>query len=146
MSRINAFLELLISQKGTDLHLISGNAPRLRLFGDIHPVKYRELSEAETQSLLFDIMDDYHKTIFDEKGHVDFAYEIPEVSRFRVNVFRHLDGIGAVFRTIPTQIATLEELKSHTRLKEHPGQYPSDKEMFSNLIEDHESIPVYHWF
>ena len=111
MSRINAFLELLISQNGTDLHLISGNAPRLRLFGDIHPVKYRELSETETQSLLFDIMDDFHKAIFDQKGHVDFAYEIPDVSRFRVNVFRHLDGIGAVFRTIPTRVATLDELK-----------------------------------
>ena len=102
---------MLISQNGTDLHLISGNAPRLRLFGDIHPVKYRELSETETQSLLFDIMDDFHKAIFDQKGHVDFAYEIPDVSRFRVNVFRHLDGIGAVFRTIPTRVATLDELK-----------------------------------
>jgi len=111
VSRINAFLELLISQKGTDLHLVSGNPPRMRLCGDIHPVKYRELSETETQNLLFEIMDDYHKKIFTANGHVDFAYEIPELSRFRVNVFRHLDGIGAVFRAIPTRIATLEELK-----------------------------------
>jgi twitching motility protein PilT len=111
VSRINAFLELLVSQKGTDLHLISGNAPRLRLFGEIHPVKYRNLSETETQSLLFEIMDDYHKTHFEKLGQVDFAYEIQDLSRFRVNVFRHLDGIGAVFRRIPTQIATLDELK-----------------------------------
>ena len=111
MSRINAFLELLISQKGTDLHLISGNAPRLRLFGDIHPVKYRELSDTETQTLIFEILDDYHKHVFEKTGQVDFAYEIADVSRFRVNVFRHLEGIGAVFRRIPTQVATLDELK-----------------------------------
>lgn len=117
MSRINAFLELLISQNGTDLHLISGNAPRMRLNGDIHPVKYRELSNAETQSLLFEIMDEYHKNIFEQKGNVDFAYEIPEVSRFRVNVFRHIDGIGAVFRRIPNHIATIDELKLPAVLK-----------------------------
>ena len=59
MSRVNAFLELLVKQKGSDLHLVSGNPPRIRLFGEIHPVKYRELSSDETQDLLFEIMPDH---------------------------------------------------------------------------------------
>lgn len=111
MQRINAFLELLIKQNGTDLHLISGNPPRMRLYGDIHPVKYRDLSVNETESLVFELMREKHKNTFDKNGQVDFAYEIPDLARFRVNVFRHLDGIGAVFRSIPNQIANLEELR-----------------------------------
>jgi len=111
MPRIDAFLELLIKQGGSDLHLISGNSPRVRLLGEIHPVKYRELTENETVQLLNEIMPDHIRTAFDEHGGVDFAYEISEKSRFRVNAFRHLDGVGAVFRTIPTRVPTLEELK-----------------------------------
>ena len=57
MSRIDAFLELLVKQTGTDLHLISGNAPRMRLYGDIHAIKYRDLSEHETQTLLHESLD-----------------------------------------------------------------------------------------
>lgn len=111
MSRINAFLELLIKQNGSDLHMVSGNPPRMRLFGDIHPVKYRNLSETETRSLLYEAMSKRHQMQFEATGGVDFAYEIPGLSRFRVNVYRHLDGIGAVFRSVPTQIQTLEQLR-----------------------------------
>lgn len=123
MSRINAFLELLIKQNGSDLHLISGNPPRMRLLGEIHPVKYRELSERETEMLLFEIMSERHRIILNEEGSTDFSYEIPGLSRFRVNVFRHLDGIGAVFRAIPRQIPTLEELKLPTVLKSLARQH-----------------------
>ncbi|WP_455220274.1 type IV pilus twitching motility protein PilT [Kaarinaea lacus] len=111
MPRIDAFLDLLIKQSGSDLHLISGNAPRVRLLGEIHPIKYRELTENETLQLLKEIMPQHIEAAFEEHGGVDFAYEISEKSRFRVNAFRHLDGVGAVFRTIPTRVPTLEELK-----------------------------------
>jgi twitching motility protein PilT len=117
LSRIDAFLELLVKQGGSDLHLVSGNAPRLRLLGDIHPVKYRELSEHETQNLLYEVMPARSQRQFEVHGTVDFAYEIPSVSRFRVNVFRHLDGIGAVFRMIPGTVSTLETLKLPQTLK-----------------------------
>ncbi len=117
MSRVDAFLELLIKQKGSDLHLVSGNPPRIRLYGEIHPIKYRELTEDETKDLLFEIMSDRVRTIFEEKGGVDFGYELPGASRFRVNAFRHLDGTGAVFRAIPEQIVTLDELRMPSVLK-----------------------------
>ena len=67
MSRIDAFLELLIKQNGSDLHLISGNSPRLRLLGEIHPVKYRVLTERETQMLLYEIMPERHQQLLEKK-------------------------------------------------------------------------------
>ncbi len=117
MSRINAFLELLIKQAGSDLHLVSGNPPRIRLYGEIHPVKYRELTESETRSLLFEIMPERVKQTFERLGGADFGYEIPGISRFRVNVFRHLGGMGAVFRAIPSTVTDLDTLNMPTVLK-----------------------------
>jgi len=111
MARVDAFLDLLVKQGGSDLHLVSGNAPRLRLLGEIHPVKYRELTAQETSQLLYEIMPSHIRTAFENQGGVDFAYEISAESRFRVNVFQHLDGIGAVFRLIPTNIPTIESLR-----------------------------------
>lgn len=111
MARVDAFLDLLVKQGGSDLHLVSGNGPRMRLLGEIHPVKYRNLTDHETSQLLFEIMPAHIKTAFEDKGGVDFAYEISEVARFRVNVFRHQDGIGAVFRQIPTHVPTINELQ-----------------------------------
>jgi twitching motility protein PilT len=117
MSRVDAFLELLVKQGGSDLHLVSGNPPRMRLFGEIHPIKYRELTEDETRDFLNEIMSDRVRNIFDRKGGVDFGYELTGQSRFRVNAFRHLDGIGAVFRSIPDKIMTLQELRMPPVLK-----------------------------
>ncbi|HHI93294.1 MAG TPA: type IV pilus twitching motility protein PilT [Gammaproteobacteria bacterium] len=117
MSRVNAFLELLIKQAGSDLHLVSGNPPRIRLYGEIHPVKYRELTENETRSLLFEIMPERVKQTFESLGGADFGYEIPGISRFRVNVFRHLGGIGAVFRAIPSAVTNLDDLSMPPVLK-----------------------------
>jgi twitching motility protein PilT len=117
MSRVDAFLDLLIKQGGSDLHLVSGNPPRIRLYGEIHPIKYRELTENETCDLLYEIMPDRVRSIFDEKGGVDFGYELTGRSRFRVNAFRHLNGIGAVFRSIPEKIMTLQELRMPPVLK-----------------------------
>jgi twitching motility protein PilT len=111
MSRIDAFLELLVKQNGSDLHLVSGNPPRIRLYGEIHPVKYRQLSSDETQDLLHEIMPERVRTLFESKGGVDFAYSIPGLCRFRVNAFRHLGGIGAVFRAVPGKVISLDELR-----------------------------------
>ncbi|NOZ54918.1 MAG: type IV pilus twitching motility protein PilT [Gammaproteobacteria bacterium] len=111
MARVDAFLELLVKQGGSDLHIVSGNVPRVRLLGEIHPIKYRELSEQETSQLLLEIMPEHIRVKFEQLGGVDFAYEIVGVSRFRINVFRHSGGIGAVFRSIPNTVPTLEELK-----------------------------------
>lgn len=117
MSRVDAFLELLVKQAGSDLHLVSGNPPRIRLYGEIHPIKYRELTESETKDLLFEIMPDRIKQTFENLGGADFGYEMPGVSRFRVNVFRHLGGIGGVFRAIPSKITDLDTLNMPPVLK-----------------------------
>ena len=109
-NRVDAFLELLIKQNGSDLHLVAGNPPRMRLYGEIHPVKYRELTTAETLDLLTEIMSERVKKTFDEKGGADFAYYIDLNSRFRVNAFHHLGGVGAVFRAIPRKIMTLDDI------------------------------------
>ena len=77
MSRIDAFLELLVNQGGSDLHLISGNSPRLRLLGEIHPIKYRVLTEHETQTLLYEIMPKRCIQLFEKHGGIDFSYEMP---------------------------------------------------------------------
>jgi twitching motility protein PilT len=110
MNRVDAFLDLLVKQSGSDLHLVSGNPPRMRLYGEIHPIKYRELSESETEDLLFEIMPERIKKLFKKHGGADFSYQIPGASRFRVNVFRHLGGIGAVFRAIPSKVISLDDL------------------------------------
>ncbi len=110
MARIDAFLQLTVEQGGSDLHLVSGNPPRIRLNGEIYPVKYRNLSTDETTTLLQEIMPRRPRQTLEQTGGVDFAYVAPGLGRFRVNVFQHLDGIGAVFRTIPDHVKSLDEL------------------------------------
>jgi twitching motility protein PilT len=111
VSRIDAFLDLVVKQDGSDLHLISGNSPRIRLHGDLVSVKYRELSSAETMTLVTEIMPDKIRTAFNELSSVDFAYAVDGLGRFRVNVYRHVNGVGAVLRVIPTLIKSVEELQ-----------------------------------
>jgi len=117
MSRVDTFLELVVKQKGSDLHLISGNPPRVRLNGDTYAVKYRELSSDETNDMLYEIMSKEHQEAFEKNKGVDFAYQTPELGRFRVNVFEHMRGMGAVFRVIPTEIMTLADLRLPPVLK-----------------------------
>jgi twitching motility protein PilT len=110
-NRINSFLELVIKQNGSDLHLVSGNPPRMRLQGDIYPIKYRELDPDETLELLVQIMPAHKRKEFENGMSIDFTYEVSSLSRFRVNVFRHIKGVGAVFRIIPNEIKSLDDLK-----------------------------------
>ncbi len=117
MNRIDAFLELVIKQGGSDLHLVSGNSPRIRLHGETFTVKYRELTSKETTELLYEIMPAGIKTIYEQEGGADFAYEVENMARFRVNIFQHLGGIGAVFRAIPNQIQKLNDLNLPPVLK-----------------------------
>ncbi len=110
MSRIDTFLELVVKQGGSDLHLVSGNPPRMRLFGDIYPVRFRTLSAEDTKDLLYEIMPPRARELLEADGNIDFAYMVPDLARFRVNVFHHIDGIGAVFRVIQGDVRTLEQL------------------------------------
>ena len=142
VKRINTFLELVVSQKGSDLHLVSGQPPRIRLYGDLIPIKYRELSADETAALLAETMTDEVRQHFEARYSLDFAYEVPGLARFRVNAFRHLHGLGAVFRVIPNAIRTAGDLRRATRAVQlMPGkQRPHPRHRANRIREiDHAS-------
>jgi twitching motility protein PilT len=121
-NRIDAFLDLVVKQGGSDLHLVSGNQPRIRLHGELVPIKYRELSAAETLTLLHEIMPAQQREAFQHRSSIDFAYAIPELARFRVNALRHIHGVGAVFRVIPSVLKGLDELGLPVVLKSFTQQ------------------------
>jgi len=109
-SRIDAFLELVVKQNGSDLHLVAGNMPRMRLHGEVITIKYRELSHEETENFLYEVMPERLHAEFEQRNGLDFAYSVPDLARFRVNIFRHLGGMGAVFRVVPHDVPELEQL------------------------------------
>jgi len=110
MARIDAFFKLMNEQGASDLHLISGQAPALRIRGDIERIKYKVLDDDDLRSMLYEISPEEKVKIFEESGDVDFGYEIPGLARYRANFFMQKNGIGAVFREIPSTIMTVEQL------------------------------------
>ncbi len=110
MSKIDNYLQQSLKQSASDLHFVSGNPVRGRIHGDLRILMDEKLTVDGVQECLFEIMDGTTQRTFEEKEAADFAYDIPGVSRFRVNVFRHLNGIGAIFRAIPSTALTLEQL------------------------------------
>jgi twitching motility protein PilT len=110
MARIDTYLETALKSNASDLHFVSGDPVRARVHGDLRILMQEKLTIDNVQESLFEIMDGTTQRTFNEKESADFAYNIPDVSRFRVNIFRHLNGIGAVFRAIPSQALTLEQL------------------------------------
>jgi len=97
-------------QGASDLHLIAGSQPVLRVHGDMERVKYKELGNDELKSILYEIAPEDKIKVFEETGDIDFAYEIPNLARYRANYFQQKWGIGAVFREIPSEILTAEQL------------------------------------
>jgi twitching motility protein PilT len=110
MAKIDAFFHLMHDQGASDLHLIAGQQPALRIRGDIERIKYDVLTSDALKVLLYEITSEYKIKLFEETGDVDFAYEVPGLARYRVNYFRQKNGIGAVFREIPDKISTCAEL------------------------------------
>lgn len=110
MAQIDQFLKVMVEQGGSDLHLTTGSVPVMRVHGEMQRIKFRELTEKDTEALIFGIMEEEWRMRFLERQDFDFAYEIPGVSRFRVNVFLQRKGMAAVLRTIPTDILTADDL------------------------------------
>jgi twitching motility protein PilT len=110
MARIDAFLKLGVAQGCSDLHLAVGVPPMLRMHGDLMPIKFRDLGDAELEGYIEEVLTQSQlKTLRD--GHdLDFSYVSAEGGRFRVNVFRKETGIGAAFRAIPTQMPSIDQL------------------------------------
>ncbi len=107
---ITQLLQFCVQQKGSDLHLSAGEPPVIRVDGLMQKIKVPPLSSEQTQSMLYDIMGDAQRKVFEEKSDIDFSIDLGEQARFRVNVFRQRKGMGAVFRQIPTTILTMEQL------------------------------------
>jgi twitching motility protein PilT len=110
MAKIDAFFKLMNEQGASDLHLVAGQPPMLRITGDIERVKYKVLDNDDLRSMLYEITPEEKVKVFEETGDVDFGYEIPGLARYRANYFMQRNGIGAVFREIPSTILTAEQL------------------------------------
>ena len=110
MAQIDAFFKLMHEQGASDLHLSSGSQPILRIRGELERIKYAVLENDDLKALLYEITPEEKIKQFEETGALDFAYEIPGLARYRANYFRQLFGVGAVFREIPSKIATVEDL------------------------------------
>src|SRR5216117_1868432 len=110
MAKIDAFFKLMFDQGASDLHLVSGQQPIIRLHGDMERVKYKVLEDSELKAMLYEIAPELKIKQYEETGDVDFGYEIPGVARFRCNFFNQKYGCGAVFRQIPTKVNTADEL------------------------------------
>jgi twitching motility protein PilT len=100
----------MFEQGASDLHLVAGQQPLIRLHGDMERVKYNVLEDGELKAMLYEIAPEIKIKQYEESGDVDFGYEIPGVARFRCNFFNQKYGCGAVFRQIPTKVTTAEEL------------------------------------
>jgi twitching motility protein PilT len=110
MARIDRYLEAALKNRASDLHFLSGDPVRARIHGDLQILMPDTVDVEHVRECLFEIMDGITRREFDRDDAADFAYEMPEVSRFRVNAFRHLNGVGAIFRAIPSTALTLEDL------------------------------------
>jgi len=110
MAKIDAFFKLIFDQGASDLHLVSGQQPIIRLHGDMERVKYKVLEDGELKAMLYEIAPELKIKQYEETGDVDFGYEIQGVARFRCNFFNQKYGCGAVFRQIPTKVNTADDL------------------------------------
>jgi twitching motility protein PilT len=111
MNKIDIFLKDALEKSSSDLHFISGDPPRVRIHGLLTTLNDEVLKIDVVKEAIYEIMDGQLQKDFEKNDAVDFAYEIPGLSRFRVNVMRHLNGYGAVMRAIPSKALTLEQLE-----------------------------------
>ena len=107
---ITELLDFSVKHNASDLHLSAGVSPMVRIDGEVRKLGIPALSHADVHRLVFEIMSDSLRGEFEEKLEVDFSFELPNVGRFRVNAFNQSRGCSAVFRTIPVEIPTLEQL------------------------------------
>jgi twitching motility protein PilT len=110
MARIDALFKMMKEQGASDLHLSSGCPPIFRLHGEMVKLNFKPLAHEEIKILLFEILSDPQKEVFETKKDLDFAYSIPELARFRGNILMQHKGVAAVFRMIPSKILSADDL------------------------------------
>lgn len=107
---ISELLAFSVKNNASDLHLSAGEPPMIRVDGEIRRINLPAMDHKTVHGLIYDIMNDRQRKDFEEFLETDFSFEIPDLARFRVNAFNHHRGAGAVLRTIPSEILTLEQL------------------------------------
>ena len=110
---IAELLTFAVKNKASDLHLSAGLPPMIRVHGDARRINLPPLEHRDVHGMIYDIMNDAQRKDYEENLECDFSFAIPGLARFRVNAFVQQRGAGAVMRTIPSKILTLEELKAH---------------------------------
>ena len=110
MPRIDAFLKLGLAQNCSDVHLAVGVPPMLRMNGDLMPIKFRNLGDNELEGYVTEILTKHQLESFQHGHDIDFSYVSEDGGRFRVNVFRKETGVGATFRSIPSEIPSIDRL------------------------------------
>src|SRR5437773_3449111 len=118
MASLDRFLSVIVKHGGSDLHIGEGEPPKMRMHGDIMPIRAEPMKREEAVQMMSEVCGPHNWEIFEQRGDLDFAYEMDEASRFRSNYFKQSNGYGAAFRLIPTKIATLEELGIPVVIKE----------------------------
>jgi twitching motility protein PilT len=108
---VSELLAFTVKNGASDLHLSSGEPPMIRIHGDMTRIKMPEVDNREVQAMVYDIMNDTQRKLFEEHLELDFSFALGDIARFRVNVFNQNRGMSAVFRVIPTEVFTLEQLK-----------------------------------
>ena len=115
---ITELLSFGVKNKASDLHLSAGLPPMIRVHGDVRKINLPPMDHKQVHGLVYDIMSDSQRKIYEETLECDFSFEIPGLARFRVNAFNQNRGAGAVFRTIPSKIMSLEDLNCPKIFKE----------------------------
>ena len=119
---IAELLAFTVKNKASDLHLSSGLPPMIRVHGDIRRINVPALDHKGVHAMVYDIMNDGQRKHYEENLEADFSFEVPNLARFRVNAFVQQRGAGAVFRTIPSKVLTLEDLNAPPIFKEISDQ------------------------
>jgi twitching motility protein PilT len=120
---IAQLLAFSVKNNASDLHLSAGLPPMIRVDGDVRRVNVDPMDHKQVHAMVYDIMNDKQRKDYEEFLETDFSFEIPGLARFRVNAFNHHRGAGAVFRTIPSKILSLEELKA-PKIFQTISEYP----------------------
>lgn len=115
-------LTFSVQQKASDLHISAGLPPMLRIDGDVRKINAPALDAAQTQALLYDVMNDSQRKTFEATLEADFSFNLPNVARFRANIFKQDRGLGGVFRTIPANVQSLAELNAPSILTDIANQ------------------------
>jgi twitching motility protein PilT len=109
---ISELLAFVVKNKASDLHLSAGLPPMIRVHGDVRRINLPPLEHKDVHAMVYDIMNDGQRKFYEENLECDFSFAIPNLARFRVNAFVQQRGAGAVFRTIPSKVLSLEDLKA----------------------------------